>query len=91
MNENMMRFCYEGLVADCDAKKFEEAGAELAAMSRTERKRFMKSVKRCLDRPMEPGSAMSKAELSDCCCDISLFFANEAVEGRLENYKAVVQ
>jgi hypothetical protein len=91
MNEDMMRFCYEGMITDCDRQKFEDAVAELVVMSKKERKRFMISVKRCLDRFMELGEKMTEQERADCCCDISLYFANEAVEGRLENYMAAVQ
>ncbi len=91
----MIRVNYNGLIADIRDEELEAGLAELSQCSRSERRRIMHSVQKELEKSMKLTDsgrvAFTEQQLKDTANDIGLWFANEVIEGRAENYKVKVQ
>lgn len=90
----MIRVSYNGLIADIRDADLKDAIASLSSEPENIRKQILQSVLAALVRilvKLEKNQKISVKEMQDTANDICLWFANETIEGRAEQYKQQVQ
>jgi len=90
----MIRVNYNSLIVDIHDEDFKEGIAFLSSESASSRMQILKSVDNALRKVLimvEKGKTLSPQILQHTANDICIWFANETLEGRAEEYKAMVQ
>ena len=90
----MIRVSYNGLIADIRDNDLKDAISFLSSESESVRKQILQSVVSALDKvlgKLEKNEKISSKEMQDTANDICLWFANETIEGRAEQYKQQIQ
>ncbi len=90
----MIRVDYNGLVADIREEDLEAGLNSLKQESAAGRKQIMSSVEAALkdiSKQLKAGKPLTPKQQQDTANDIGIWFANEVLEGRAEQYKKAVQ
>jgi ClpP class serine protease len=90
----MIKVDYNGLVADIHDQDLKDGIAVLSSESPESRKQILKSVENSLNeviKKVKRQEPLSSQLLTDTANDIGLWFANEILEGRAEQYKTPIQ
>lgn len=87
----MIRVNYNGLIVDIKDEHLKEGIEIISAKSPTERHELMDSVEACLAEVLElleAGKPITEKMKRNTADDVGLWFSNEVVEGRAEQYRA---
>jgi ClpP class serine protease len=90
----MIRVNYNGLIVDIQEEDLKEVLAFLSSESPPSRKKIVQSVETTLQKILslvEKGKPLSKQAMQNTSNDVGIWFANETLEGRAEQYKAMMQ
>lgn len=90
----MKRVNYNGLIVDIRDEDLKEAIAVLSSESTNARLQIVKSADDALKKVMktvEEHKPLSPKTLQNTANDICIWFANETLEGRAEQYRATIQ
>jgi hypothetical protein len=93
--QNFTRVDYKGIIADILEPHLQDAVDILQAESATGREAIIQSVTRALDEMLEiiakNPQKITEQMRRNTANDIGLWFANEIIEGRADNYKTSIQ
>lgn len=92
MGKEIVRISYHGMIADATWPEIRDVVNMLEDMPDAERKARMASVVSCLDRiRKKPVDSVTEQEKQNTASDVAIWFANEIVEGRMDEYKVKLQ
>lgn len=89
----MHRVDYNGLVADVLEEHLQEGIRSLSECSRAERRQILHSVEKALDAAqtrLKAGQPLSEQDRQNIADDIGLWFADQVMRGKADDYKVAV-